>query len=102
MHISKNKNIDNTLIYYENNTFYFPTLMLEVAKQDISRVVYELKRYVFIYVPVGKSTMVAPVKNAVGKLHITYFFDGVEYYIKLKKVIAPDVVEKTIKKLCNQ
>ena len=100
MGISNKRKNDNTLIYYENKTFYLPTLNIKISKQEISRVVYEMQRYVYLYLPAGKTNIFCPVKNVIGKLHITYFSEGVENYIKLKNVINPDKVEKTIKNLC--
>ena len=96
-HINKCRKKDNTLIYYIGNTFYFPMLNLQINKDDINRVVYEMKRYVIV--PINKTFV--PMENNIGKLHLTYFYKNEEYYIVLKHVISPDIVEKRIKEICN-
>ena len=101
IHLHKKRQEDTTLIYYQNKTFYFPTLMLKIDEDEISNVVYELSRYNYAVIPMGNRNSILPVKNNVGKLHITYFFEDEEYYIKLKNVLCPDTVEKAIKKICK-
>ena len=97
VYINKCRKKDNTLVYYVKNIFYFPMLNLQINKAKISRVVYEMKKYVFI--PINKTFV--PMENNIGKLHLTYFDKNEEYYIVLKHVISPDIVERRIKEICD-
>ena len=97
VYINKCRKKDNTLVYYVKNIFYFPMLNLQINKAKISRVVYEMKKYVFI--PINKTFV--PMENNIGKLHLTCFDKNEEYYIVLKHVISPDIVERRIKEICD-
>ena len=103
VNISHEKKIGNILIIHKGKTFYFPTLMLKIPQKNITRVVPELKKIVYVPIHFGSSnvTSIMPIKNNVGTLHITFIYKGKEYYFKLKNVISPDLAGEKMRDICK-
>ena len=97
----RNRKKDDTIIFYESDTFYFPKLKLKIKRNKITRVVYQLSRYVVLPIANANTPIYTTTKNNVGKLHLSYICNKEEYYLVLKNVINPDIVEERIKEICG-